>query len=257
MYRDSKRNHAFSLIAAHGALWASNYFEVGGSLGRLIGKRYFYNPTERAFRLGLLREFAEKFRAVNRQVCIDSYTNYHFTRRYGHLPGAETLVPAPLLDALNRVHWARERDRELTEAERKQVFEQSFLCEQEVTVAPGVQAAVDGFDCKIMRFLCLRPVVRFAYFPGWRYLWFRDFSNKQERITKGLHAFDLAVRMGWPHVDRSLRDYGMMDQGRLEAPEASLAALRDGLARDAARAAEIFGSPNPGGDGGTERSQAS
>lgn len=39
LYLDSRGNHAFSLIAAHGALWAWNYFETGGRLGRLMTYR--------------------------------------------------------------------------------------------------------------------------------------------------------------------------------------------------------------------------
>src|SRR6202795_46520 len=75
LYLDSGRNHAFSQIAAHGALWAHGYFEVGGRLGRFVARRYFYNSTERAYQLGLLQQFATDFRTVNRQVCIDTVTN--------------------------------------------------------------------------------------------------------------------------------------------------------------------------------------
>src|SRR5262245_25140475 len=78
LYQDSGGNHAFPLIAAHGALWAFGFFEVGGSLGRFIARRYFYSARERAYRLGILADFAEGFRRVNRQVCIDTLTNYHF-----------------------------------------------------------------------------------------------------------------------------------------------------------------------------------
>src|SRR5262245_17605448 len=159
LYADSGGNHAFSQIAAHGALWALGYFETAGSLGRLIGRRYFYNRRERAYRLGILEEFAQAFRRVNRQVCIDTYTNYHFTKRFGHLPMAGGIVPAPLLDALGRVHAARRADRQLTAQEKRDVFEQSFLCEQEVTVAPDVVAAMAAFECPFMKFLCLRPFV--------------------------------------------------------------------------------------------------
>jgi hypothetical protein len=241
MYLDSGRNHQFSLIAAHGALWASGYFEAGGTLGRLIARRYFYNPDERAYRMGLLREFAEDFRKVNRQVCIDTYANYYFTRRYGREPGADELVAPSLLDALNRVHAARESGKVLSTAESRQVFEQSFRCEQEVTVAPGVLAAVQSFDCKIMRFLCMRPLVRFAYFPSFRYLWFRDFADKDERIDRGMRAYDLAAERGWPRVERALRYYGVMPTRLLDEPEQSLKEVREELARQGARASEVFG----------------
>ena len=79
LYLESEGNHAFSLIAAHCALWAYRYFEVGGRLGRMIAYRYFYNKDERAFRLGLLNSFAEGFRRVNRQVCIDTCARFRFS----------------------------------------------------------------------------------------------------------------------------------------------------------------------------------
>ena len=210
LYRHSDGNHVFSLIAAHGALWAYHYFEVGGRLGRLIAHRYFYNKTERAYRLGLLMEFAEGFRRVNRQVFIDTVTNYRFVERYGESAGADAVIQPELLEALNRAHHARRTDRPLTEDERQSVFQASFKWEQELTVAPGVQQAVAGFDCRIMRSLCLKPLVRFAYFPAWRYLWFRDFSSKDERIAKGLTAYELGRRRGWSDVLGSLTRYNVI-----------------------------------------------
>jgi hypothetical protein len=226
LYRDSGGNHAFSLIAAHGALWGLRYFEAGGSLGRLIAKRYFYNKDEFAYRLGILLEFAEGFRRVNRQVCVDTFTNYHFVARHGEEPGAEEVVPAPLLDALNRVHAARRAGRSLEGAERREVFEQSFRNEQEVTVAPGVKLAIDGFRCRVMKALCLHPLVRFTYFPALHYFLFKDFGQQAERIARGLQAFDLADRAGWGRVDSSLRLYGVMPLRLLDDPTAALEEIR-------------------------------
>lgn len=206
--RQTHGNHVFPLIAAHGALWALGYFEAGGSLGRLIAKRYFYNSDERVFRLGILRDFAERFRQVNRQVCIDTYANFLFTQEHGEEADAAKIVPPELLDSLNRVHFATRNNKALTEAEKKAVFEQSFLCEQEVTVSPGVQEAIDGFDCRIMRQLCLKPIVRFAYFPGFRYLFFWNFGDLQERIDKGMASYSFAEKSGWDHVQKTLMYYG-------------------------------------------------
>ena len=137
---------------------------------------------------------------------------------------------------MNRVHDARGRQREFSAAERRVVFEQSFRCEQEITVAPGVRDAVQGFECRIMRFLCLHPIVRFAYFPRFHALLFRDFADKDDRIAKGMRAFDLAERVGWSHVSRALQEYGVMAPGQLDSPEGSFQALRDGVLRDAALA---------------------
>jgi hypothetical protein len=245
LYLDSGRNHAFSQIALHGALWAFRYFEVGGSVGRLIARRYFYNAAERAFRLDLLEQFAEGFRRVNRLVCIDTWTNYHFVGQYGRLPGAEEIVPPSLLDALNRVHDARKRDISLTPQEKRTVFEQSFHCEQEITVAPGVAETVKAFDCPFMLFLCLRPFVRFAYFPRWQYLFFRNFADKEERIEKGLRAYDYAERAGWDRVSDSMRAYRLMPPRFFEVPAACLADIRATLAPAADEGKSREGSPSP------------
>jgi hypothetical protein len=234
LYLDSGRNHAFSQMAAHGALWAFRYFEVGGSVGRLIARRYFYNPTERAFRLGLLEQFAEGFRRVNRLVCIDTWTNYHFAGQYGRLPGADEIVPPSLLDALNRVHHARKSGTTLAPREKRQVFEQSFHCEQEITVAPGVAETVKAFDCPFMLFLCLRPFVRFAYFPRWQYLWFRNFSAKEERIEKGLRAYHYAERAGWERVSDAMREYRLLPPRFFTSPAACLADIRKTITAPAA-----------------------
>ena len=239
MYIDSGRNHAFSQIAAHGALWGLSYFEAGGSLGRLIAYRYCYSSREKAFRLGILREFAEAFRRVNRQVCIDTYANYHFTKLYGETPGAEDIVPPHLLNALNRVHHASKNNIELTPKEKKEVFEQSFRCEQELTVAPGVSKAVSEFECKIMKWLCLHPFVRFSYFPHLRYLVFRDFSNTDERILKGLRAYDLAERAGWDKVYRTMEYYGQMPAEFFRDPVAHFNGLRKEVIRKGQIASQL------------------
>jgi hypothetical protein len=229
LYRDSGGNHVFSLIAAHGALWASRYFEVGGALGRFIARRYFYSPKERAYRLGLLDEFARGFRKVNRQVCIDTYANYQFVKDHGQAPGVDQILPPTLLDALHRIHEARCSGRRLTPAETRRCFEQSFRCEQEVTVAPGVKEAVSGFQCRIMKALCLRPFVRFAYFPWFRFLFFRDFSDQDERIAQGMRAFDLAERAGWTRVRKAMHHYGIMPARFFDAPDHCFAEIQESL----------------------------
>jgi hypothetical protein len=225
IYLDSGENHTFSQIAAHGALWAYRFFEVGGRLGKIIAWRYFYNSGERAYRLSLLNKFAEGFRQVNRLVFIDTFTNYYFTRQFGREPGVEQIIQPSLVEALNRVHQARTTGQALRPAEKKEVFEQSFFWEQELTVAPGVQQTVAQFDCPIMVALCTKPFVRFAYFPHLSYILFRNFADKTERIEKGLRAYDMAARRGWPHVARSQRDYRLLPAAFFAAPRAYAAEI--------------------------------
>ena len=122
LYLDSLGNHTFSLIAAHGALWAWRYFETGWRLGHLMAYRYFYNSRERAYRLGLLNSFAESFREVNRKVCIDTVANYNFVARFGNEPEADKILPGRLLEALKQVHTAKETGVALSEDVKFDIF---------------------------------------------------------------------------------------------------------------------------------------
>lgn len=212
IWRDSGGRHAFPLIALHGALWGYDFFETSGKLGELIAYRYFYDSEEKANRLAMLNAFAEGFKAVNREVFIDTYTNYWFTKEHGSAPGAEELVATPLLEALNRVHAGGALD----DGAKREVFEQALRFEQEVTVAPGIARELARFDCPILRALCLKPIVRFAYFPLLRTFYFRDFSDKAERIDRALRSFDIAAHKGWDAVDASMNGY----RSRLSRPSA-------------------------------------
>ena len=107
----------------------------------------------------------------------------------------------------------------MTADERRNVFQQSLLWEQELTVAPGVKDAIEAFDCPFMRALCMRPVVRFSFFPWCRFLWFRNFYDTHERIGKGLQAYDFAQAAGWDHVVDSMRSYGLLSETALANPQ--------------------------------------
>ena len=118
LYQDSGGNHIFPLIAAHGALWARGYFRFGMSLGRGLAYQYL-RAGRRASQLASLAAYADAFRDINRRVCIDIYTNYHFVLRHGHEAGADQLMPAAVFDALQRLNWARQQGRDLSDAERR------------------------------------------------------------------------------------------------------------------------------------------
>lgn len=209
IYADSRGNHAFPLIALHGALWGYDFFEVTGRLGELVSYRYFLDKEEKAVRLGMLNGFAEGFKAVNREVFVDTFANYHFTKKHGTVPGAEAFVRAELLDALNEVHRASATQRTLDDARKRHVFTQALRYEQELTVAPGIARELAKFDCPILRALCMKPIVRFAYFPLWRRFYFRDFANQDERVERALRSFDIAADRGWDFVLDAMNGYGV------------------------------------------------
>lgn len=227
VYRHSGGNHAFPLIAAHGALWARGYFAMGLKMGELLSLQFALNPARRREQLAALNEFAKAFRNVNRCVCIDIYTNYHFTARFGHHPDAAKFVAPELLAALNKAHAARDEGRELSDTEKRDVFEAHFLHEQANVVGPRIEAAVAEFDWPLVREIALRPLVNFAYFP--RRIWFRNFASTAERIDRGLSAFDTAVNVGWARVESALGDYDMLPGAFFADAIAYFAAMRNAV----------------------------
>jgi hypothetical protein len=130
LFQASGGNHAFPLIAAHGALWAGGYFRFGARLAKVLSWQYAASPLRRRQQLQALEAFADAFRAINRRVCVDTYVNFHFTAKYGDRPEARALVSPELLEVLNVVHAARLEGRELPDDQKKEVFRAHFLDEQ-------------------------------------------------------------------------------------------------------------------------------
>ncbi|MBS0203456.1 MAG: hypothetical protein JSS49_11190 [Planctomycetes bacterium] len=229
LYEDSGRNHIFPLIAAHGALWARGYFSFGRNLGRALAWQFPFSTARRHEALAGLQSFADAFREINRRVCVDTYASYHFTAQFGNHPEAGRFVRPSLLQGLNGLHQANREGRQLSDAEKRTVFEAHFLNEQEHVVGPRVAQAIENFDWPLMQFLALRPLVRFAYFPHGTSFWFRHFDNAAERIQRGLRAFDLGARVGWRHVESTLRTYGVLPQAFFAGSARYFADLRSAV----------------------------
>ena len=210
LFKNSSKNHAFPLIAAHGALWAKEYFRSGLMLGRGLSWQYAFNEKKRRRQLVALDDFADMFRDINRRVCIDTYANYHFTARFGEHPEAACIVDAELLTALNRLHAARRAGHELSDDQKRAIFTAHFLHEQQHVVGPTLLEAAKRFDWPLVKFIALMPVVKFAYFPGRRFFWFSDFTSRDQRIARGLTAFNIAANVGWDNVEAALDDYAVL-----------------------------------------------
>lgn len=207
LYRDSGGNHVFPLIASHGALWAKGYFQFGAKLGRILSLQYFFDSEKRQQQLENLAEFADAFREINRLVCVDTYTNYHLVKRFGEIPELLEVISPEILTALGRVHWARKNGQLLAESEKRNVFRAHFLHEQNNVVGPSVMDAMAAIDWKLLEMIAIRPVVRFSYFPVQKTFWFRNFTSREERINKGMKAFDIGSHFGWEQVEAKLAAY--------------------------------------------------
>lgn len=218
LYDDSNGNNVFPLIAAHGALWGGQYFRKGLAASRWLSWQYFYSRSTRAVRMAAVNALANAFRDINRRVCVEAYTAYHLTRELGSGRFTREQVPAPLLEGLLHCHEARRLGVKLSASERARLFEAFFLWEQHSIVAPAVTAAFAAFEWPVVKALALTPKIRFSYFPGSLCLPFQDFSDKAERIEKGLDAYELAERVGLKGVEAALRRYGALPEAFFDDP---------------------------------------
>jgi hypothetical protein len=229
VFFDSGRNHVFPLIAAHGALWARGYFSFGLRLAEWLSWQYALDAALRRRQLAAVTTFADTLRDINRRVCADTYASYHFTAQYGKHPDAAEIVAPELLDSLLRVHTAREAGRELSDGEKLSVFSAHFFNEQEHVVGPTIAEAIAELRWPLVRLIALKPAIRFAYFPRGERLWFADFSNRDERITNGLRAFDLAAQAGWQTTAGAMRDYAILPDEFFADVRSHFAGLRESV----------------------------
>ncbi|MDD0841341.1 hypothetical protein [Pseudomonas sp. Gutcm_11s] len=215
LYQDSGGRNVFPLIAAHGALWGAGYFALGMKVGTLLSAQFLFSPDQRRAKLRQLHAFADAFREINRQVCVEAYTAYHFSKLHGDHPGAERYLQPRLLAALNRCHHAQARGEPLAQAERSELFEAFFLWEQEFIVGPAVERALAALDWPLIRRVALRPRI--------------DFASTAERIEKGMRAYELAEQAGLAQVEIDLRRYGVLPQAFFRDSAEHFAALRGHL----------------------------
>lgn len=87
-------------------------------------------------------------------------------------------------------------------------------------MGPKVREEVGKFDCPILTRLVLKPIVRFAYFPRLRYMFFDDFGNTDERVEKAVLSYELAERAGWGPVGDAIGAYGDMPPAFFADPAA-------------------------------------
>jgi hypothetical protein len=229
LFEHSRGNHVFPLLAAHGALWAGGYFRSGMKVGSALTWQHAFAPATRRDLMAGLAAFANAFRDINRRVCIETYTIYYLSDQTELLPFAERHVPPDLLEQMARCHAARRAGRQLSDAEKRSLFGAFFLWEQKNIVGPSVDAAAEEFTWKLMKWLALRPTVRFSYLPKSVSLPFKNFADMAERIERGFQAFDAGALVGWDHVEGMICKYRLMPESFFENSSRFFSNIRNSL----------------------------
>lgn len=231
---DARREFTFPLLALHGAAWAAGFFRILEWLSPyyVIVRRPFSYQRRRQL-LESLQRAMTGFKQANRLVLIDTYTNYHFSKRYGHQARANLILDVPVLRALNQVHDAAAGGATLTNAMKAATYSETFQWEQAKSVWPMVERTIRDIDDPIARFVGFRPIVRFKYFPWYRVLFFSDFSKTEERIEEGWRAYRIAEQVGWFATERAIARYRILPRDVLLDRDTHLARYeRPGSAED-------------------------
>ena len=199
VYHESNGVCRFALVAAHGALWASWYL-VCAQLA--AGVFACVDPT---CRLGIRTRFRQfnayvsVLKDINQRVMLQTYTLIHTVKRLGPDMAVEAGYPEDLVQ-----DYSRFMDVGGSEVELCDLYHRHFLWEQDRVVSDMLDDAFAAFEWPFMRNLCQRPWVWFSYFRVGRSMNFRSFTDKDERVEKGLIAYDTAKAFGFDTLAKKL-----------------------------------------------------
>lgn len=192
IYRASNNVCLFALVAAHGALWASWYlvcaklaamvFSVADITCRMPIRRKYQNFADY---VGTLKE-------INKLVMIETYVLVHTIQELGPEFACQQNIPKELAKDYALAMSGQNQSIPFL----RDLYHRHFLWEQERVVSTKLDDAFAVFEWPLMRNLCQRPWVWFSYFKAGRSMNFKCFTDQEERVDKGMLAFDRAVDAG-------------------------------------------------------------
>ncbi len=202
IYEDSAGNFMFPLIASHGSMWGVTHTRRLDMALR---------PLRRLSRHGRVQgwmDALDAIRDINRRVFVEIYTTFYFTRYHGKHPQAGEIINPDVLALYNRVHDAIEASEPLSFHQRRAIYADVFIHEQNDIVDPGIHDALANCPKAIVSFFKrVRP--RFKYFPKGKSLRFTDFTDVEQRNREGLRAMDFAEEVGADRVLQALAEYSL------------------------------------------------
>lgn len=206
VYRDSGGLFHFPLLASHGALWATWYLRAAWLAAQVFA---VCDPTcalKRRARMAAFNTYVDAIKEINRQVMIEAFASLYLYTLCGERACAELKFSDRLAAQFRERFGAGATTFVQTPQGDRDFYETFFRWEQKKVVGPAVDDALAAFDWPFMKALSRRPWVWFFYFNLGRALVFRDFADPEERVRKGLAAFDWAAAKGWDAIARNGRN---------------------------------------------------
>ena len=196
LYHQSNGVCVFALVAAHGALWASWYL-VCAKLAAMVFATL--DPTAGMPMRERYRQFAAYvtvLKEINKLVMVETYVLVHTIQQVDVEFAISKGIPADLARDYAVAMARSERDPRVL----RDLYHRHFLWEQERVVSTKLDEGFAAFTWPLMRNLCQRPWVWFSYFKAGRSMNFRNFTDQEERVEKGMIAFDRAVEKGLDRI---------------------------------------------------------
>lgn len=215
IYAASNGACVFALIAAHGAIWASWYLvcaKLAAMVFAVLDPTSAYKPIYRYKRFAA---YVLALKEINRTVMIATYVIVHGIREFGE----DRLIAEGFPPDLIKDYAALIASGSNDSARLRALYHRHFQWEQERVVSNTLETAFAEFDWPLMSEICQRPWVWFSYFRIGRSMNFRKFTDADERIEKGLLAFDRADILGFARLAKKTRASIRLLERVLRAPK--------------------------------------
>ena len=193
LYRASGGVCRFALVAAHGAMWASWYLVCAKLAAMVFAAVDVSTGLDPRPRYRHFADYVDVLKEINRLVMVETYLLVHAVRRLGLEAAIAEGLSADLVRDYTRLMNEGPEDA----AALRDLYHRHFLMEQDRVVTTMLDDAFAAFDWPFMRGLCQRPWVWFSYFRIGKSMNFREFTDKDERVEKGLLAYDRAAAHGF------------------------------------------------------------
>jgi hypothetical protein len=192
LYHASHGVCRFALVAAHGALWASWYLICAKFAACVFA---VVDPTTKLSRPERYRQFAAYvllLKEINHLVMVETYVLVHTIQKLG----VDAAIAAGIPDDIARDYATAMQEKSVKPDMARDLYLRHFLWEQERVVSTKLDDGFAVFTWPLMRNMCQRPWVWFAYFGTGKSLNFRNFTDQVERVEKGMISYDRGVSYG-------------------------------------------------------------
>lgn len=205
LWRASHGVCTFALIAAHGALWGNWYLRAARIMAMGLAVLDLRSPLTYAEKMRQFDAFVACLWEINRQVMVATHMLVHSVSELTAEEASASGLPEDLHADMGAAIRRAAAGETISDTAKRDLYYRHFRWEQKRVVGGLLTECFEQMDWQLMRGLCLRPWVWFAYFRPGKSLNFKNFMDEDERVDKGLAAFDRAERLGWNRVDRRLR----------------------------------------------------